>query len=170
VLRTDQSFSVSAWVNVNSVPVRNLTAVSQDGAIQSNFFLGARLFSGVPRWSFSMEDADSSATVKFTHAYSPVAIVDDDSGAWVHLVGVYDSSAQTQTLYVDGRAAMTTTKTTRWQAGGSFNVGMARWAPTGGQSSAADMYDGSVDALRVYAGVLTADMVNRLYQTQDGQL
>jgi len=33
-----------------------------------------------------------------------------------------------------------------------------------------DHVEGSVDAVRAFAGVLTPDMVMRLYQTEDGQL
>jgi Concanavalin A-like lectin/glucanases superfamily len=157
-------------VSLNAVPATTMTAISQDGDIQSNFLLGARMFSGVPKWSFSMQDADSATAVKFTHAYSASAIVEDDIGAWVHLVGVYDASTQSQRLYVDGRLAMTSTRSSRWQADGAFNVGCARYASVNDTTRRVDMVKGSVDAVRVYAGVLTPDMVNRLYQTQDGQL
>jgi hypothetical protein len=169
VIRTDESFSVSAWVSVDSVPVRNMTAVSQDGSLQSAFFLGARLYSGVPKWAFAMENADSATTVVFTHASGDV-ITDDDTGAWVHLVGVYDASAQTQTLYVNGVPTLPTARTARWNAGGVFNVGRAQYTPVGGTVHAADRFAGSIDAVRAYAGVLTPDMVERLYETQDGQL
>ena len=75
VLNTAESFSVSAWVKLNTIPTTgNFTAVSQDGVNQSNFFLGTRLYSGVPQWSFAMENADSTTDVAFTHANTGVAI------------------------------------------------------------------------------------------------
>src|SRR5207253_10475236 len=39
VLRTDQSFTVSAWVNLASQPTHNATAVAQNGTTLSAFFL-----------------------------------------------------------------------------------------------------------------------------------
>lgn len=169
VLRTDESFSVSAWVSLDSVPARNMTVVSQDGSQQSAFFLGTRIYSGVPKWAFAMENADSATTVVFTHTYGD-PITDDDTGAWVHLVGVYDASAQTQTLYVNGISAMTADRTARWNAAGTFNIGKAKYTPAGGTAHTADRVAGSIDAVRAYAGVLTPDMVKRLYETEDGQL
>lgn len=172
VLRTDQSFSVSAWVSLKAVPTRNMTVVSQDGNLQSAFHLGVRQWGTTPRWAFSMLDADSNAEVTFTHAISDdIAVTDDDIGGWVHLVGVYDASAQTQTLYVNGKAyAGTNPRTARWQANGPFNIGKALYAPVNGAAGPAARLEGDVDAVRAYAGVLTPDMVTRLYQTQDGQL
>jgi hypothetical protein len=170
VLRTDESFSVSAWVSLNSVPARNMTVAAQDGAQQAGFYLGVRLYSGVPKWAFAMQNADSPTTVVFTHA-SGAAVTDDDTGAWVHLVGVYDASAQTQTLYVDGKlAAPATARTARWHAAGTFNIGKATYTPAGGTVRTTDRLAGSIDAVRAYAGVLTSDMVERLYETEDGQL
>jgi hypothetical protein len=170
VMRTDQSFSVSAWVSLKAFPTRNLTVASQDGTYQSNFFLGVRLYGGVPRWSFSMENADSTSTVAFTHVYSADAIVADDTGAWVHVVGVYDATAQQQQLYVNGVPATPAARTARWHAAGPFNIGRGLYSAVGGSPNPTDYFQGEVDDVRVYAGVLGADMINRLYTTEDGQL
>ncbi|MEV4639541.1 LamG-like jellyroll fold domain-containing protein [Actinoplanes sp. NPDC049548] len=171
VLRTDQSFSVSAWVSLNKVPATNMTVLAQDGSLQSVFYLGVRQWGSTPRWAFSMQNADSASTVAFTHAISSTdAVTDDDVGGWVHLVGVYDASSQTQTLYVNGVPTQPTARTARWQANGPLAIGRALYTPANGTTAQVDKIEGSVDAVRAYAGVLTPDMVERLYETKDGQL
>lgn len=170
VLRTDQSFSVSAWVSLDAVPAHTMTVAAQDGALQAGFYLGVRTYSGVPKWAFATLDADSATNVGFTHS-SGAAITDDDIGAWVHLVGVYDATAKTQTLYVNGeRAGVPAARPARWHAAGTFNLGKANYSPPNSTPRTVDRLAGSIDAVRAYAGVLTPDMVQRLYDTQDGQL
>ena len=171
VVRTDQSFSVSAWVSLASLPAKNVTVVAQDGAKRSGFYLGARAFgaNGV-QWSFSVPDDDTDQAGRFAHTAISVPIADDDIGAWVHLVGVYDASAQQIRLYVDGQPATPTARTARWQANGALTIGRGLWTNTGLPTSHTDFLTGSVDAVRTYAGVLTPDMVTRLYQTPDGRL
>ncbi|WP_161952558.1 LamG-like jellyroll fold domain-containing protein [Actinoplanes sp. TFC3] len=171
VLNTAESFSVSAWVKLNTIPTTgNFTAVSQDGAHQSTFFLGTRLYSGVPQWSFAMENADSTTDVAFTHANAGVAIADDPIGEFTHLVGVFDAATQQQTLYVNGVAVKTVSRASRWNATGSLAIGRGRYAPANGTSADVDYLDGGIDDVRVYAGALTPDMVSRLYHTEDGNL
>ncbi|MCW6004753.1 DNRLRE domain-containing protein [Micromonospora sp. CPCC 205371] len=169
VLRTDQSFSVSAWVQLYQMPGWHQSAVTQDGTNNSGFFFGSRNYSEGKKWSFAMTNTDVGNGGGWVDAKSTAVITEDDEGRWVHLVGVYDAAAQQIRLYVDGQLIATAARTARWQANGPLAIGRAQWA-AGGVSQPSDWFNGSVDAVRVYAGVLTTDMVTRLYETTDGVL
>jgi hypothetical protein len=170
VLHTDQSFSVSAWVNLAALPALDTaeTAVSEDGTYRSGFFLGARNDGGTLMWCFLMHAADVDDD--FTADGACGQLTEQDVGTWVHLVGVFDGAAQHIQLYIDGQLVDTTTRTARWAATGSFAVGRGLWTDEGAPPGPVDYVNGSIDAVRAYAGVLTDDMVLRLYNTLDGQL
>ncbi|MEV6301413.1 LamG-like jellyroll fold domain-containing protein [Actinoplanes sp. NPDC051861] len=170
VLRTAESFSVSAWVNVSKVPDWNWAAVSQDGVYQSNFSLGVNFTGGAPHWGMFLQMADSNTNDAIHPAYLSTPIVEDEVGAWTHLVAVYDTAKQRMTLYVNGVEGASQPFTGRWNSTGPFNIGRARYAPPGGASHTTDFFSGNVDEVRAYAGALTPELVKRLYQTQDGNL
>lgn len=163
VLRTDQSFSVSAWVSAAEAPIRSQTAISLDGTNQSGFGLGVRVISGVPRWNFGFPNADSPTSSPSLHASGPPIAPDIDG--WVHLVGVYDAAAQKAHLYMNGERVSTIDRTPRWQASGKLHLGKSHY-----QGADYDFFKGRVDAVRLYSGVLNATMVSRLHNTPDGQL
>ncbi|GAA3936862.1 LamG domain-containing protein [Actinoplanes auranticolor] len=168
-IRTDQSFTVSTWVNLASLPTGNQTVVAQDGVNRSGFYLGTRGFGTAGmKWSFSLIDGDTTATSPMVHAESASPVVDDDTGSWVHLVGVYDAANAQIRLYVDGVLAKSIARPARWNATGPLTVGRSRWYSTSVYST--DFLRGSVDATRVYAGALTPGLVARLHDTMDGQL
>lgn len=80
---------------------------------------------------------------------------------WHHVVGIIDRPNTTMGLYIDGLFAATTTIDNTLAAnGGSFRIG-TQW-----DNSAP--YIGSIDDVRVYDRVLTADEVYRLYNMSEG--
>ncbi|MFI7650344.1 LamG-like jellyroll fold domain-containing protein [Micromonospora sp. NPDC049460] len=164
VLRTDQSFTVSAWVRVDRTDTTQ-TIVAQDGSTNSGFLLqyapGAT--SGATgMWKFSLpaiSGATNSADTTTVTAAAP-----DPGTSWHHLVGVLDVQNRQLRLYVDG--ALTTTTAMKaawspWQASGPLTVGrsIANGAATG-------WLHGGVDDLSVFQGALTPAKVNSLYQAQ----
>lgn len=158
VLRTDGSFTVSAWVRVGAadsvtLPTRNLTAVGQDGTNSSPFYLGYRRFTdnGVTSgyWSFSAVSADATSGYTWRHARSD-PIHAPAPGAWSHLAGVYDAPLHELRLYVGGELVARTTGVTTWQANGALTIGAARWSGT-----PRDLWEGALDDVRAYAGTLT---------------
>ena len=95
VVDTSQSFTVSAWVRLNSLSGFQ-TAVSIDGVNISGFFL--QLSGSTGSFAFTRRTADSvnSTEVRADSAVTPVV------NTWYHLVGVNDTSAGTLRIYVDG--------------------------------------------------------------------
>lgn len=168
-IRTDQSFSVSAWVNLAKLPTGNQTVVAQDGANRSAFYLGARNFGTAGfKWSLSFIAGDTTTTTTMLHAEATSPLVDEDTGSWVHLVGVYDAANAQIRLYVDGVPTTPRARSAGWHAAGPLTVGRSRWHNNVPVDT--DFLNGSVDAVRVYAGVLAPNLIARLHDTTDGQL
>jgi len=140
-IRTDRSFTVSAWVNVTASTPWYYHAVSQDGTTTSGFFLGEA--GGV--WGFTRTPSDASAEPIRAYSTAPMA-----RNTWTHLTGVYDASAGQIRLYVNGAHAATTACACSWHANGPFVIGRAKW-----NSAQTDWWPGGVDDVRVFAGVLS---------------
>ncbi|MFD8389878.1 LamG-like jellyroll fold domain-containing protein [Streptomyces sp. NPDC059680] len=124
----NNSFSVSAWVKLNSL-TNNSTFVSQsDSAGNANAY---QLYysSGSQKWAFSRHNDDTTSTA-FTAVYGTKAT----TGTWTHLVGVYDGPTNTLNLYVNG--TLTATKTfagTPWPATGPVQIGRRLYQGTYGE-------------------------------------
>ena len=148
-IHTDTSFSVAAWVYLTS---KNgfATAVSQDGTNISGFFL--QYDQSVDRWGFTIRQSDSTGAGLDGARSSTSPSLD----TWYHLVGVYDSSTNQLSLYVDGILAGTATRHTPWDATGAFAVGRAKFGPL------TDFWPGMIDDVRVYQRALSPGEVTTL--------
>ena len=152
VLRTDQAFTVTAWVSfAGEQAAGNYTAVSQDGTGASGFKLGYNRQFGT--WAVMMPNADSGSATDVL-AVSPLPPV---LNTWTHLAAVYDPQAAQLRLYVDGVLMALTTFSGGWQASGPLEIGRARW---GGWL--VDFWNGSIDDVRVYQGALGDDEISQL--------
>jgi hypothetical protein len=152
VVRTDQSFSVAAWVKLDD---RNTwrTAVSQAGGQIPGFQLGYRVTSD--RWAFNMatQDAPGGPMVEARSLAPPVA------GQWYHLVGVYDRTANRLWLYVNGVLDGTVAgPATPWRAAGPLIVGSA-----GTATSRTNRMVGTVSTVKTWRGALTAAQAAEIY-------
>ncbi|WP_340684999.1 LamG domain-containing protein [Amycolatopsis coloradensis] len=169
-VRTDTSFSVSAWVRMTGkecdldVTSRCMfSAVSQDGGIApdgstrpaSKFRLGhLEDDNGHPgNWVFEMPEANGTITK------ASVDVIPSDLTGWVHLTGTYNATAKSIHLYVDGTRKGEGTLLTAWQATGGLQIGRGR---EGGEAKG--FWKGSVDDVRMYGGSLTAERVSALYR------
>ena len=150
VLRTDLSFSVSAWVKLDG-NWGNLGAVSQDGARNSGFILGYN--SDVDRWVFSMVTADTDTEVR----HRAVSTGPPQMHVWTHLLGIYDKTSGQLSLYVDGELQSSAAHTGAWQAGGGLQIGRAKW-----HGFLADWWPGAVDDVNVYQGVIPPNTIVEL--------
>jgi len=181
VLRTDQNFSVAAWVRLDSQLMKGdvrlppgefaMTAVGQVGDSHSAFYLGARLIpperhgtiGHVLRWSFTVAPVDGSMTgpVEWEHA-STGAIEQTTLDQWVLLVGAYNLEGRTARIYVpsiNGEGAATLPgHWPCWNADESLTIGCGRYL-----DQVADLWRGSVGPVRAYSGVLSAEDAASLY-------
>ncbi|PPK92409.1 concanavalin A-like lectin/glucanase superfamily protein [Kineococcus xinjiangensis] len=160
-VRTDQSFTVSAWANLRSKPWYH-TIVSQQGGTAADpssasaFFLQYRWDD--QRWAFTMTRTDT-ATPLTDRAISTTLPVE---GTWYHVAGVYDDERDELRLYVNGVLEGVAPKadSTEWSATGPLQVGRARW--NGGW---VDHFPGLVDDVRMHRRALTAADVGALYRS-----
>ncbi|MDX3187676.1 LamG domain-containing protein [Streptomyces sp. MN03-5084-2B] len=164
-VRTDTSFTVSAWVNLKDNPCDTavtprcfLSAVSLDGGNDTSKFRLGHVVDGDGHdgnWIFEVPEADGSVTK------AAVAVRLGELNSWVHLAGVYDAPTKTIWLYVDGLRKEFGTLLQPWQGSGGLQVGRSKTAGQWG-----GYWRGGVDDVRLYTGALTADRVfalNRSY-------
>lgn len=120
VFDTTKSYTVSAWAyltNTNSFA----NVVGESGTNASAFYLQySRSFSA---WTFTSPSTDSTGAASYSSAYasSPPAL-----NTWTHLVGVYDASTQTMSLYINGTLVSTATNPSAWAATGPLTIGNAK--------------------------------------------
>ncbi|MEW2049704.1 LamG-like jellyroll fold domain-containing protein [Streptomyces sp. NPDC005476] len=139
---TSGSYSVSAWVKPNSL-TGNQTYASIDGGSISPFYL--QLTGG--KFAFTTRSSDSTSS-SFTQALG----LTPTTGTWYHLTGVYDNSAHTISLYVNGALQGTTQPfSSPWKANGHTTIGRARW--NGGN---VDFANATVDDVRMVAKALNS--------------
>ncbi|MEV0734005.1 carboxypeptidase regulatory-like domain-containing protein [Polymorphospora sp. NPDC050346] len=145
-VRTDASFTVAAWVRINSTSGSGLqTAVSASGSRTSAYHLGYA--GGSQRWRFTMAGADTD-NAGLHHVLSDAA---PTAGKWTHLAGVFDAATKQMTLYVNGVAqTATTTLVGGFNATTDMAVGKRKW--NGGDDS---FLTGVVDDVRFYNFVET---------------
>ncbi|HEY3003829.1 MAG TPA: LamG domain-containing protein, partial [Kribbellaceae bacterium] len=151
VVHTNGSFSVSAWVRINSLSLGYVNAVSADGAAVGMFGLGVNPDN---QWVFWMHSTDSVAC-----GYAGALAGSGPSpGVWAHLAATYNVATSQLTLYVNGTLAATATMTTPWDATQRFAVGFGRW-------DGADNYQwqGDIDDVRAFQGVLSPAQITYLY-------
>ncbi len=156
VIRTDQSFTVAAWLTVDADAPANQarTAVSQDGTVHSGFFLGYRNQDG-GRWELYVPSADAITRPPDTLVHSGASSA--RVGQTAHVAAVYDAAAQQIRLYVDGRLMGTAQRTNGFHATGPLRVGGGRW-----NAGPANPWSGTVDELRAYGRVLSAEELQGL--------
>ncbi|NUR96512.1 MAG: LamG domain-containing protein, partial [Kribbellaceae bacterium] len=151
-VRTDSSFSVSAWVRVAARPAGStdaITALSQDGTSYSGFLLGYRNDPAGDRWEFHLPSADAAQRSADTLLRSSMLA---RVGVWTHLTGVYDAPTNKVLLYVDGVLAGSTTRLGGFTATGEFKVGRGLWDG----NNTVNPWNGAVDEVRAYSRSLTA--------------
>ncbi|WP_232241240.1 LamG-like jellyroll fold domain-containing protein [Kutzneria sp. 744] len=151
VLNTTQSYSVSAWVNLDHTG-NYYTLASQGGANAAAFYL--QYSPAFNAWTFISPSSDSANPASFATAH-------DDGppqvGQWTHLVGVYDSDAGQMRLYVNGTLKATTTDTTPWPSSGQFAVGGVK-----NTSGASNYFPGDIANVQVYKRALSGAEVSVL--------
>jgi hypothetical protein len=148
VVATDESFTVTAWVLLESITGSH-TVVAQAATQRSNFALNYS--ESADRWTFVMTSADTASA----GSGSAVSSQPPDLGVWTHLAGVYDVAAGKLRLYVNGvPQGEADGPATPWAAAGPTLVGCA-----GTVTTQVDPLGGVVDDVRVWSSTLDPDRI-----------
>lgn len=153
ILRTDQAFSVSVWLQPTRLG-QSMSAVTQSGLrpAPTQFSLGTEVTStagGLTETRFEVT-AGTGIRDQPTHLTTTTALDPDDTTLWYHLVYVYDpTDSVSQRLYVNGELA----------AQGTRSHGHGQTSLTIGHG-----WHGAIDELGLYQGALTASQVLALHR------
>ncbi|MGK5674309.1 LamG-like jellyroll fold domain-containing protein [Micromonospora sp. URMC 106] len=142
VLRTDQSFTVSAWVRPSDSAVSQTFVSQRSAGAYPGFYLHYGAANG-GEWLFAMQ-ASATDAAHGTYATTPAT----NPTGWHHLVGVFDAQRRQLRLYVDGAARATAAMNPAWQP----------WDATGplviGTSGSGTFVRGDVDEVRAFQGAV----------------
>ena len=144
---TIKSYTVAAWVKLNNVNGYQ-TFVSEDGDGQSAFFLQLR-----------GDSHQFSFTILYDFFTLPESGFTPVVGVWYHLAGVYDSVAQTASLYVNGALADRIFNVGPRAASGNTGIGRG-WF----NNSRVDFNNAAIDDVRFYASALSASQILQIAQ------
>jgi hypothetical protein len=154
------SFSVAAWVYLNTLPglLLNATAVSQDGNVNSAFYLQyiQPHNANIGTWAFARPSKDASQPdADLVHSDQPVKVQ-----AWTFLVGVFDGATGQLQLYVNGVLQQITTATdsSPYPSTGGLAIGRGQF---GGDW--ADWFPGFIRDVEVWDTALSGTQAQQLY-------
>ncbi|MGP4102503.1 LamG-like jellyroll fold domain-containing protein [Nonomuraea sp. KM90] len=135
MIRTDQSFTAAAWLRWSDKE-GDYTVLEQKGTHQAPFRLGNTADHGLV---FTLTSADTTnATVE-----GVLSGVEPPVGEWFHLAGVYDATARTASLYLNGTLVK------------SAPVSFATWNADTAMSLGSRV-NGDLDEVQIYQRPLSA--------------
>ncbi|WP_232247667.1 LamG-like jellyroll fold domain-containing protein [Kitasatospora azatica] len=149
VIDTGQSYTVAAWVKLNTVSGGNQTFASLAGFNVSPFYL--QLSGGKFTFATRSSDSTSSSAAVVTATSSAT------TGTWFHVLGMYDSSTQTISLYVNGTLQGSTSFTSPWAARGATVIGAGTY-----NRGPVDLTNGQIDDVHFYNRTLTSTEISQL--------
>jgi hypothetical protein len=144
-VRTDSSFSVSAWVKLDRTDAGRYTVVSQDGT--NVYGLNLEYEGDTKKWTFVMTGTDSANVTAWYAIKSQIPPV---ANSWTHLTATYDSVSRQMTLYVNGVSSGSVRRETPWQANGLVRIGQLKAGQGFGQN-----WPGSIDEVKFYDRLLS---------------
>jgi RHS repeat-associated protein len=150
---TTGSFSVSAWVNLTAVTGSDEQVISQDAGSMSGFYLGIN--GGSSNWGFARPQEDQNDPPDWAVSAGPTA----HTGTWTFLTGVFNASAGTVQLYVNGTASASASDPAPIPARGPLEIGAEKWDGQAGTGN----FNGSIAGVQVYPTALSAAEVGSLY-------
>jgi len=151
LLRTDQSYTVSAWARLTS-KAGYATVAGQDGTHSSAFQLAYDM--GWDCWAWELSATNTVDPDQSVICQPGTAVLN----TWVHLVGVYNAATGIATLYINGSPIASDVGPAQpWNATGPTTVGRSRW-----EDHDSDHFPGDIDAVHIYQGVLSDDQIQNL--------
>ena len=158
VLNTADSFTVSAWASLTTIPTANATIAAQSGTEAAGFYLQYSSYSKAWCLGFMTSDVLNAAGT----AAAPCTSTTPSTNTWYQLTGVYNATTNTAQLYVNGQLAGTTTGITNWNATGPFTIGTAQY-----NANLSDRFPGQISNVQTYDSALASNQIAEIYQQQN---
>ena len=157
VIDTRASYTVAAWVRLDGT-AHDAAVMGQDGVNRSPFLLSYE--ASANKWSFREASADepSGGTWSYQRVESTSPATPH---VWTHLAGVFDATANTISLYVNGEFQGTAPFTGAWASTGPLQMGRAQ---SGGY---ADYFPGLIDEAAVWQVALSDAQVSAESELRD---
>jgi len=150
VVNTAASFTAACWVKLNNTSGYQ-TFMSVDGTNVSSFFLQYNAGNGKISFNRLASDSVSAATTIAAATAAPA------TGTWYHVAGVYDNTAHTLALYINGALQQTVAFSSAWQGTGHLVIGRGKY-----NAGPVDYVNGVIDDARVYTSALTVAQIATL--------
>lgn len=150
VIDVRASYTVAAWVRLDTSQVRTMGVLSQDDSSVSPFYLSYAA-DGVNDWSIRVRSCSTDTTCVWSKARSTVTPV---PGAWTYLTGQYDATAGKLSLYVNGALQSSVAASAATVYDKPLQIGRDTWS-----GSHVDYFDGSIDEVSVWQRALTSQEI-----------
>jgi Concanavalin A-like lectin/glucanases superfamily len=146
VVRTDQAFTITAWVRLDETRDWG-TVVSEHHAAREPDVILLDYDAKHREWAFMMPDRRRGWAMGDDTVFSGLRPV---RGRWTHLAAVHDPAGRRVCLYVDGALGACRTRASLVRADGPLDIGRALE-----DGEPVDGWHGAIDDVRVYAVALT---------------
>ncbi|GAA2276664.1 MULTISPECIES: LamG domain-containing protein [Kitasatospora] len=156
VVDTSKSFTVSALVD-NNAPKVGRCVLSQGSGDYYTFYLGRDDWGIHNQWVFKVQTLPGGEDKNARQAFSKQP---SWTGKWVLLTGVYDASAKSITLYVNGEPQDTTKVDGIWNSASRMQLGRAKY-----HGAWVDNWDGAISDVLVWNQALSASDVAQLQKS-----
>jgi Concanavalin A-like lectin/glucanases superfamily/VanZ like family len=155
-LRLEGSMTITAWINSSDYPEDDAAIVSQR-RVDHGYQLDTTIDEGPRTVGYKL--SDSCGHLMARYGATPL-----ERGRWYHVAGVYDASARTMHVYVDGDpddgAQVGIVSGSQLSARGQVYVGARA-------NSRRFPFTGAVDDVRIYSFALSADQIRDVMQGRD---
>ncbi|WP_165229421.1 LamG domain-containing protein [Aquisphaera insulae] len=141
---TSGSFSFQVWVKTNSA---GLAGGKHHSGFWNGYFMGIDNNGGAYFYAGGFTSGSSNAVVT--------------DGLWHQLVGVYDTTANATSIYVDGKLESSAPRASIQGNDADFIIGGINIAGTNGRT-----FNGLLDNVSIFNSSLTAAQVRELYASQ----
>ncbi|MFC1432646.1 LamG-like jellyroll fold domain-containing protein [Streptacidiphilus sp. N1-3] len=120
---TDGNFSISAWVNLSSTSANSVFVTQGDNPTSPTAASFQLYYSSYgAAWAFGRRESAANGSA-FAAIYGTGGQT-VTTGTWTHLIGVFNASANTMQLYVNGKLATSGAYSgTNWASTGALQIG-----------------------------------------------
>lgn len=165
----ENSFTIDAWINLDTLPAEFAPIVSKwndIGVNQRSYFLAVQNINGQ---AFLRFDVSRNGLFGGTNSASAVSATPIALDTWYHVAAVYDAATRTLRLYINGQLVATdvlegTLGQDAFENDEPLLIGAG---DLGGNIR--DFFDGLIDEVELFDRALTQAEIQSIYNADDGK-